>query len=84
MACRFQHFIIEDKTLLNVLLEGLRRPLAKARRFLRVHAVTNGDDGVKIVKVNGARNLAAALGLNNFLFGNSCFAFEFFFIEDVF
>jgi hypothetical protein len=76
-------FIIQDKALMDVLLEGLCRLLAKSRRFFRVHAVTDSDYGVEVVKINGARNLAAALDLNYFLFGNNCFTFEFLFVENL-
>lgn len=49
-----------------------RRPLTELCRAQKVHVVTNGDDRIKIVVVNIARNLATALLLNYSEIPDSC------------
>ena len=57
---------------MNVLLQRFRRPLAETGGFFGVHAVTHGDDGVKIVKIYRPFYLPLTLLPNCFHFGNSC------------
>ena len=70
--------VIQHKALLDVLFERLRRPLAEACGLLGIHAVTDRNDGIEVIKIGGLRRK----------FGNSefshagCFV-QFFLIEDV-
>ena len=47
-----EHVVVEDETLGDVLLEGRRGPLAETGRAQRVHAVSDGNDGIERVEVD--------------------------------
>jgi hypothetical protein len=53
-------------------------------RLVAVHAVAHGDNGIEIVKLHRAGDLAGALRSNYFHFGNSCFARQFARFKNVF
>ena len=77
-AAIFHQVIVEDKALLDVLFQRLRRPLAEARGLLGVHTIADRDDGVEVIEIGGLRRK----------FGNSEFSHagrfvQFFLFEDV-
>src|SRR5690606_2616515 len=74
---QFQALVVEDEALHDELAQCLRGPDAELCRFDAVHAVADRDDGVEVVKVDLARDLAVALQLNSSNFSNSSLLREF-------
>ena len=79
----FQHIVIEDKALGDVLFQCLGRPLAEPSGLLGVHPVAHGDDGVQVVVLQGTAHPPGALLLNCFHFGNGCVSGEFLLLVDI-
>src|ERR1017187_8053656 len=60
----FEAFIVEHEALDEVLAQNLSGPYAELRRLAAVDPISDGDDGVQIVKVHLAGNRPNALSLN--------------------
>ena len=78
-----QPLVIQHEALDDELPQGLGRPDAELRGLVAVDPVADGDDGVEVVELHLARDLAAALGTNYFHFGNSCLLGQLAGLEDV-
>ena len=60
----FPAFVIENKTLDNILLEMLRRPDAESCGDVAFHPVTNGNNHVQIVKIELPLDIPRTLTAN--------------------
>jgi len=79
-----ESLVVHHEALDYKLSQRLRGPNAELRRLVAVYPVAHGDDGVKIVKLHFAGNLAATFVANYFHFGNSCFAAQFSRLKNIF
>ena len=68
----------------KVFAQPLGRPNAKLRAAMRSDAVANGQNGVEVVVIDSAGNVAISLGLNSSEFPNSCRRIEFAVVENTF
>ena len=64
--------VIQGESLDDVLLQDLRCPNAKLRRPPRIDAIADGNDCIKVIEEQFARNRPFPLVLNLFHFGTSC------------
>lgn len=69
--------IVQREPLDEVFAQPLGRPNTELRAAMRTDAVADGQNGVEVVMVHGAGNLAISLALNYSEFPNSCGRIEF-------
>ena len=67
-----QSFIIQHKSFDNQFLQHSRCPNAELRRPTRIDAIADGNDCIKVIEEQFARNRPFPLVLNLFHFGTSC------------
>jgi hypothetical protein len=67
----------------QVLVEAGGGPLAELGAAAAAHAVADGDDGLEVVVLNLAKNLAISFTSNHPEFPDSCLAAELALVEDV-
>lgn len=67
-----QTLVIQNESLGDKFVQGLRSPNAKPGRLGAINAVTNGNDGVKVIEVDLPGDIATAFPLNSSNFSNSC------------
>ena len=68
----FEPFLVDDEALRGELDELVRRPHAKQRALLGRDAITDRDDGVEVIVLDVARNLAGTFLSNHPEIPDSC------------
>src|SRR3989338_2636273 len=74
---------IQSITLMNIIFQNSCRPLTKLRSPLGAYSITNGNNGLKIMKSDLPGNFSFALFLNYREFLGSCFLINFIFLINI-